>query len=103
VDEGEDVSGFRVIHLPGHAPGLIALLRERDGVALTSDAFYTLNDQTGLRSAPRLPHPAFHHDREQAAASLRKLAALAPSAAWPGHAEPVTGDVAAQLERAATT
>jgi hydroxyacylglutathione hydrolase len=31
------------------------------------------------------------------------LAALAPTAAWPGHAEPLTGDVAAQLERAAAT
>ena len=30
---------------------------------------------------------------------MRKLAALGPSAAWPGHAEPLTGDVAAQLER----
>ena len=38
VEEGEDVSGFRVVHLPGHAPGQIALFRERDGVALTSDA-----------------------------------------------------------------
>ncbi len=33
--------------------------------------------------------------------SIRKLAALDPSAVWPGHADPVTEDVAAQLERAA--
>ena len=32
---------------------------------------------------------------------MRKLAALEPRAAWPGHAEPLTGDVRAQLERAA--
>ena len=31
VEEGDDVSGFRVVHIPGHAPGLIALFRERDG------------------------------------------------------------------------
>ena len=86
-----------------HAPGQIALVRERDGVALTSDAFDTLDVQTGLRCAPRLGHPAFHHDREQAAASLRERARPALSAAWPGHAEPVTGDVGAQLERAAGT
>ena len=101
VEEGDDVSGFRVVGIPGHAPGMIALFRERDGVALTSDCFYTLDIQTGRPSAPQLPHAAFNLDTEQARASLRKLAALQPSAAWPGHAEPVSGDVAAQLERAA--
>ena len=101
VEEGEDVSGFRVVGIPGHAPGMIALFRERDGVALTSDCFYTLDIQTGRHGPPRLPHVAFNLDTEQARASLRKLAALGPSAAWPGHAEPVTGDVRVQLERAA--
>jgi predicted ester cyclase len=32
----------------------------------------------------------------------RKLAALDPSGAWPGHADALTGDVRAQLERAAS-
>jgi hydroxyacylglutathione hydrolase len=99
VGEGDDVSGFRVVHLPGHAPGQIALFRERDGLALSSDAFYTMNIETGLHGAPRLPHDAFNEDTEQARASVQKLAALGPSAAWPGHAEPITGDVAAQLAR----
>lgn len=98
VAEGDDVSGFRVVHLPGHAPGQIALLRERDGLALTTDVFYTLDVQTGLHSRPRLAHDAFNLDTEQARASVRRLAELRPSAAWPGHAEPLTGDVAAQLE-----
>jgi glyoxylase-like metal-dependent hydrolase (beta-lactamase superfamily II)/predicted ester cyclase len=101
IEEGEDVSGFRVVHLPGHAPGLIALYRERDGLALATDAFYTLDIQTGLHGAPRVAHAAFNQDTEQARASIRKLAELKPSAAWPGHAEPLRGDVAAQLERAA--
>jgi glyoxylase-like metal-dependent hydrolase (beta-lactamase superfamily II) len=101
VDEGDDISGFRVIHLPGHAPGLIALLRERDGLALTSDAFYTLDPQTVLHGPPKVPHPAFNEDGWRARESLRKLAEIGPSAAWPGHARPVTGDVPAQLRRAA--
>jgi glyoxylase-like metal-dependent hydrolase (beta-lactamase superfamily II)/ketosteroid isomerase-like protein len=103
IAEGEDVSGFRAVHLPGHSPGLIALFRERDGVALTSDCFYTLDPQTGIHGHPRVPHAAFNLDTEQARASIRKLAELTPSAAWPGHAEPLTGDVAAQLEQAAAT
>ena len=44
----------------------------------------------------------FNLDTEQARASIRKVAALEPSVAWPGHADAVTGDVRAQLERAAS-
>jgi glyoxylase-like metal-dependent hydrolase (beta-lactamase superfamily II) len=103
LSEGDEVAGFRVVHLPGHAPGQIALWRDEDRLALTSDAFYVLDVQTGRHGPPRVPHPAFNNDTEQARASLRKLAALEPAAAWPGHAEPLTGDVRGQLERAAET
>jgi glyoxylase-like metal-dependent hydrolase (beta-lactamase superfamily II) len=101
VDEGDSVAGFKVINLPGHAPGLIGLWRESDRLALVSDCFYTLNPQTGIKGAARVPHPAFDIDVEQARASIRKLAELEPSAAWAGHANPVIGDVRAELERAA--
>jgi len=100
--EGQDaVAGFEVVHLPGHAPGLIALWRAGDGLALTSDCFYTVDPQTFVKGAARLPHAAFTAQVEQARASLRKLAALEPAAAWAGHTRPVTGDVRAQLDRAA--
>ncbi len=103
VEEGDEVAGFRVIHLPGHAPGMIGLWREGDRVALTSDCFYTLDPQTGRKGPPRLPHDAFNQDTEQARASVRKLAALEPAAAWPGHADPLRGDVRSALETAAAT
>ena len=102
VDEGDDVSGFRVVHIPGHAPGMIALFRESDRVALTADCFYTLDPGTGRHGPPRVPMAGFNLDTEQARASIRKIAALEPSVAWPGHADAVTGDVRAQLERAAS-
>ena len=95
------MAGFKVVHLPGHAPGLIGLWRESDRLALVSDCFYTLDPQTGRHGPPRVPHAAFNQDTEQARASIRKLAALEPAAAWPGHAEPVTGDVAGTLRRVA--
>jgi hydroxyacylglutathione hydrolase len=101
VEEGDDVSGFKVVHIPGHSPGQIALWRESDRVALTADCFYTLDPGTGRHGPPRVPLHGFNLDTEQARASIRKIAALEPSAAWPGHADPVTGDVRAQLERAA--
>jgi glyoxylase-like metal-dependent hydrolase (beta-lactamase superfamily II)/predicted ester cyclase len=102
VDEGEEVAGFRVIHLPGHAPGLIGLFRDSDRLALVSDCFYTLDPQTGLKGQTRVPHPAFNFNTEQARDSMRKVAALEPSAAWAGHADPVTGDVRSELEAAAS-
>jgi steroid delta-isomerase-like uncharacterized protein len=103
VAEGDDVAGFTVVHLPGHAPGQIGLWRESDRLALVSDCFYTLDPETGRKGHPRLPLTAFNQDTEQARASVRKLAALEPAAAWPGHADPLTGDVRAQLEHAADT
>jgi len=102
VEEGQDICGFKVVDLPGHAPGLIGLYRESDRLALASDCFYTLDPQTSIKGPPRVPHPAFDIDVEQARASMRKLADLEPSAAWAGHADPVRGDVAAELRRAAS-
>jgi steroid delta-isomerase-like uncharacterized protein len=102
IDEGDHIAGFNVVHLPGHAPGLIALFRESDRLALVSDALYTVDPQTGRKQAAHVPHPAFTQDTEQARASIRKLAALDPTTVWAGHADPVTGDVRAQLERAAS-
>jgi hydroxyacylglutathione hydrolase len=100
LSEGDELAGFSVIELPGHAPGQIGLWRESDRLALSSDCFYTL-DMWGRDCPPRLPEAIYNFDTEQARASIRKLAALEPAAAWPGHAKPVTGDVRSQLERAA--
>ncbi|MEA2170566.1 MAG: hypothetical protein QOF76_3866 [Solirubrobacteraceae bacterium] len=99
--EGDEVAGFEVVHLPGHAPGLIALHRKRDGVVLSSDCFYTIDPLTGVKGEARVPHAAFNQDTEIARGSIRKLAALAPRIAFPGHADPVTGDVTGELQRAA--
>jgi hydroxyacylglutathione hydrolase len=101
LDEGDVVAGFTVIHLPGHAPGLIALFRDSDRLSLVSDTVYTVDPQSGRRQPAHVPHPAFNQDTDQARASIRKLAALDPATVWAGHADPVTEDVRAQLQRAA--
>ena len=100
VAEGDELAGFRVIEIPGHAPGQIALWRESDRLALSSDCFYTL-DMWGRDCAPRLPEAMYNYDTDRARASIRKLAELEPAAAWPGHARPLTGDVRSELQRAA--
>lgn len=96
--EGDSIAGFDVVHFPGHAPGLIGLWRERDGLALVSDTFYTLDPETARKGAARVPHSAFNQDTGAARASILKLAALAPRAAWPGHADPLLHDVADTLD-----
>jgi hydroxyacylglutathione hydrolase len=103
VSEGDEVCGFRVVHTPGHAPGLISLWRESDRLALVSDTVYTLDPQTGKPGHPRVPHVFANHDHEQAHESVRKLAGFEPASVWAGHADPMIGDCRAQLEHAAAT
>lgn len=102
LSEGDEVAGFKVIELPGHAPGQIGLWRESDRLALVSDTFYTL-EMWGRSCPPHVPERTYNYDTEQAKASIRKLAEMEPAAAWPGHAKPVTGDVRTQLLKAAET
>lgn len=105
VAEGDEVAGFRVLHFPGHAPGLIGLWRESDRLAIVSDVVYFV-DSARLRPLPHgeasVPHPAWAWDHEQAKRSVRRLAALDPAVVCAGHGEPLRGeDLRATLERAA--
>lgn len=101
LTEGDEVGEFRVVELPGHAPGLIALFRDRDRLALVSDAFY-MTSMWGRPQPPAVPLDAYNLDTHQARESLRKLAALEPRVAAPGHLGPLTGrDVPDELRRAA--
>ena len=101
VREGDVLAGFEVIDLPGHAPGLIGLWRERDRVALVSDCFY-MTDMHGKPQPPSVPLDAYNLDTAHAKRSIAKLAALRPAVVCPGHLGPLTGpDVVAQLEAAA--
>ncbi|HEX2071022.1 MAG TPA: MBL fold metallo-hydrolase [Thermoleophilaceae bacterium] len=102
VAEGESVAGFRVIDIPGHAPGQIALFRDEDRLALAADVVFTFDVATGRPARARVPHPFSNWDTEIARKSIRRLIALGPAEVWTAHSEPVTGaDVAEQLERAA--
>lgn len=98
LSEGDPVAGFRVIEIPGHSPGTIGLWRESDRLVLSNDCFALFDARTTLAGRPRVPHEAFNFDTELARASVRKVAALEPATAWPGHYGPLTGDVRAQLE-----
>jgi hydroxyacylglutathione hydrolase len=105
VAEGDDIAGFRVVHFPGHAPGLIGLWRESDRLALVSDVVY-LVESARLKPLPEgeasVPHPAWAWNHELAKESLRKLAAMEPRTVGAGHEHPLRGDdLRPVLERAA--
>ena len=107
VAEGDEVAGFRVIHFPGHAPGLIGLWREGDRLALVSDVVYLIDSAVRLgRPLPEgeasVPHPAWAWDHAKAKQSVRKLAALEPAIVCAGHGKPLRGEnLRPALERAA--
>jgi hydroxyacylglutathione hydrolase len=101
VREGDEVAGFEVVELPGHAPGLIGLWRTSDRVALVSDCLYATS-MWGRAADPHIPLDAYNLDTDQARASLRKLAALEPALVCVGHSGPLAGpDLRTTLERAA--
>ena len=105
VAAGDEVAGFRVLHFPGHAPGLIGLWRESDRLAIVSDVIY-LVDSARLKPLPEgeasVPHPAWAWDHAKAKDSVRRLAALEPATVVAGHGEPLRGEnLRETLERAA--
>lgn len=106
VSEGDEIAGFRVVHFPGHAPGLIGLWRESDRLAIVSDVVYLIDSTRMGRPLPKgeasVPHPAWGWNHAKAKESVRKLAALEPVLVCTGHDKPLRGDdLRPALERAA--
>lgn len=102
VAEGDEVCGFEVIHFPGHSPGQIALWREADGLAISTDVCY-FADSERLKPLdyPNVPHRAWNWDHEKARESVQKLAELEPKTLYPGHDVPHSSPrLRDELERA---
>jgi glyoxylase-like metal-dependent hydrolase (beta-lactamase superfamily II) len=86
--EGDEVAGWRVVELPGHADGHICLLK--DGVLIAGDHLLPrITPAVGLYPDSR-PDPLGDF-----MASLERVARLAPRLALPGHGNPI-GDPAAR-------
>jgi glyoxylase-like metal-dependent hydrolase (beta-lactamase superfamily II) len=80
--EGDDVDGWRVLELPGHADGHICL--ERDGVLVAGDHLLgAITPTVGLYPESRLDPLGDYQ------ASLRRTIELDPRIALPGHGDPV--------------
>ena len=89
---------WRWIHTPGHTPGHVSLFREKDRFLIAGDAFVTVRQDALYRviaQAEEITGPPRYltPDWPTAWESVRKLQALGPSAAVPGHGRPVTGQI----------
>ncbi len=83
VMDGEEIMGYRAIHMPGHTPGSTAYLKE--------DALFSGGDavvERGGGGGAALPPKMFSLDINEARRSLAKLAGLGISTIYPGHGDP---------------
>jgi glyoxylase-like metal-dependent hydrolase (beta-lactamase superfamily II) len=86
LGEGDEVDGWRVVELPGHADGHICLLR--DGVLVAGDHLLgVITPTVGLYPESR-PDPLADYQ-----ASLQRTIELAPEVALPGHGDAVADPV----------
>jgi glyoxylase-like metal-dependent hydrolase (beta-lactamase superfamily II) len=84
--EGDELDGWRVLEVPGHADGHLALLR--DGVLVSGDFLLDpITPAIGWWPDSR-PDPLGDYLR-----SLGRVRELAPRIAYPGHGEPILDPV----------
>ena len=83
LEPGDTIDGWRVVHLPGHADGHLALLR--DGILLAGDTILArISPVVGLYPDAR-PDPLGDY-----LDSLQRIRELAPTVAFAGHHEPIS-------------
>ena len=89
------------LHVPGHAPGQIALFRQKDRTLLGADAFATCNHESIPSVLLQLPEISiagapFNYNWQEVGESIRQLAALEPAAIGCGHGPAIKGPQAAE-------
>lgn len=89
VNEGEDVLGWEVVHLPGHTRGQIGL-RSGD-VLIAADALGV------RRGRPALSPSFFNEDLAQAKRSVRKVARIGAREIYVGHGGVTNAEAVSEL------
>jgi glyoxylase-like metal-dependent hydrolase (beta-lactamase superfamily II) len=91
LKDGDSIFGFRVIHVPGHTPGSIALYDGR---------FLFAGDNLNFRDGRIQGTPAiFDWKQELARESLKKLVLLDFDILLPGHGKPVLNSASEQVRK----
>ncbi len=81
ISDGDEISGMRVVHAPGHSPGQVVFLWPRHGgVLILGDALFNL---------PYLAPPPIYADLDSMFASVRKISDLDFEVACFGHGKPI--------------
>lgn len=88
LEEGDEVAGFRVLHVPGHSAGHLAFWRESDRVLVAGDVLNSANPLTGIRGL-RLPYDFWTPDPAENRRSAKRLGELEPALVCLGHGPPV--------------
>lgn len=103
-DSGEikEMTGWRVVHTPGHTAGHISLFRESDRTLLAGDALATMNQDSWISNITEKrefckPPAPFTTDWQAARHSVETLAALEPNVVAAGHGQPMGGVDTANL------
>jgi len=84
----EALGGLRVIHVPGHTPGSIALYQPERQILFCGDAIFNRSPMGGKQGI-RFPPSIVSVDSIRAQAAARKLAALPVEVLCCGHGEPI--------------
>lgn len=93
VEPGDEIAGWKVLHLPGHADGHLAL--SRDGVLLAGDALLgEISPNIGVYPQS-VPDPLGEY-----LGSLQRISKLAPELTLPGHGPPIIDAVGRARELA---
>jgi glyoxylase-like metal-dependent hydrolase (beta-lactamase superfamily II) len=104
VEEGDRIGSLQVVAAPGHTPGQVALLDDRDGSLIAADAYSTVG-AVATTAGPywRFPLPGLvTWHRPTAGRTAAKLRDLDPAVLATGHGPAVVGPVdamSAALER----
>lgn len=86
--EGNEVAGFAVLDVPGHAPGHVAYWRESDRTLICGDVIWGVNPFS-LTQRMMEPFPFGSPDPKRNRESARRLAALEPALVCFGHGGPL--------------
>lgn len=92
-----ELPGWEWIHTPGHTEGQVSLFRKQDHVLIAGDTFITVRQDELLKvllQEKELSGPPryFTPDWDSSWESVRKLEALHPRIAIPGHGLPMDGE-----------
>jgi glyoxylase-like metal-dependent hydrolase (beta-lactamase superfamily II) len=96
LKDGDEIFGLRIVGTPGHTSGHISVFEPATGVLVAGDALNNTGQLTGA-------NPQYTADMTQAAASVKKLAALDVKAILPGHGDPLINGAGDALRNLAAT